>query len=185
MRRVGLDADGNDWNAERDRGRRVSSFVDRCSAPQTHHGRNRLFQASATIITGAGGGVANLTRQQERIAHVCFTPKSGHRNSVAECPLCAMCGRLRVGKGNLHVAALVGACVRPVCAVHMTAGHNALRGSGPGHKPAFEDALARVGCPDRRSDRLCITCCSSSQPSHHAGSRRDLYHAAASATGCL
>jgi len=26
-----------------------------------------------------------------------------------------------------------------------------------------------VGCPDRRIDRLCITCCSSSQPSHHAG----------------
>jgi hypothetical protein len=29
-------------------------------------------------------------------------------------------------------------CVRPVCAVHMTAGHNALRGSGPGQQPAFE-----------------------------------------------
>src|SRR2546425_11296585 len=29
-------------------------------------------------------------------------------------------------------------CVRPVCAVHMTAGHNALGGSGPGQKPAFE-----------------------------------------------
>src|SRR6476620_9709298 len=28
---------------------------------------------------------------------------------------------------------------------------------------------ARVGCPDRRIDRLCITCCSPSQPSHHAG----------------
>src|SRR5499425_1324864 len=41
-------------------------------------------------------------------------------------------------------------CVRPICAVHMTAGHNALRGSGPGQKPAFEDALALVGCPDRR-----------------------------------
>jgi hypothetical protein len=27
----------------------------------------------------------------------------------------------------------------------------------------------RVGCPDRRIDRLCITCCSPSQPSHHAG----------------
>jgi hypothetical protein len=26
-----------------------------------------------------------------------------------------------------------------------------------------------VGCPDRRIDRLCITCCSPSQPSHHAG----------------
>jgi hypothetical protein len=32
----------------------------------------------------------------------------------------------------------------------MTAGHNALRGSGPGQKPAFDDALAQVGCPDRR-----------------------------------
>jgi len=60
-------------------------------------------------------------------------------------------------------------CVRPVSAVHMTAGHNALRGSGPGQNRAFDYAMARVGCPDRRNDRLCITCCSSSQPSHHAG----------------
>src|SRR3954467_14536738 len=51
-------------------------------------------------------------------------------------------------------------CVRPVDAVHMTAGHNALRGSGPGQKLAFDDAMAQVGCPDRRIDRLCITCCS-------------------------
>ncbi len=42
---------------------------------------------------------------------------------------------------------------------HMTAGHNALRGSGPGQNPAFDDAMAQVGCPDRRIDRLCITCC--------------------------
>jgi hypothetical protein len=60
-------------------------------------------------------------------------------------------------------------CVRPLSAVHMTAGHNALRGSGPGQKHAFDNALARVGCPDRRIDRLCITCCSPSQPSHHIG----------------
>ena len=60
-------------------------------------------------------------------------------------------------------------CVRPLDAVHMTAGHNALRGSGPGQKHAFDNALALVGCPDRRIDRLCITCCSPSQPSHHAG----------------
>src|SRR5262249_34380162 len=52
-------------------------------------------------------------------------------------------------------------CVRPVSAVHMTAGHNALRGSGPGQFHAFDHAVARVGCPDRRIDRLCITCCSS------------------------
>src|SRR5258705_10475608 len=60
-------------------------------------------------------------------------------------------------------------CVRPFGADRLTAGHNALRGSGPGQKPAFEDAMAQVGCPDRRIDRLCITCCSPSQPSHHAG----------------
>src|SRR5262249_55104739 len=75
-------------------------------------------------------------------------------------------------------------CVRPICAVHMTAGHNALRGSGPDQKPAFEDALAQVGCPDRRIGRLCITCCSPSQPSHHADCRRDLSYTA-SATGSL
>ena len=60
-------------------------------------------------------------------------------------------------------------CVRPVSAVRMTAGHNALRRSGPDQKPTFDDALAHVGCPDRRIDRLCITCCSPSQPSHLAG----------------
>src|SRR5499427_5696195 len=59
-------------------------------------------------------------------------------------------------------------CVRPVRAAHKAAGHNALRGSGPGQKPAFDNALAHVGYPDRRIDRLCFTCCSPSQPSHHA-----------------
>ena len=51
-------------------------------------------------------------------------------------------------------------CVRPLSAAHRAAGHNALRGSGPGQKHAFDNALAHVGCPDRRIDRLCITCCS-------------------------
>jgi hypothetical protein len=31
-------------------------------------------------------------------------------------------------------------CVRPVSAVHLTAGHNARRGSGPGQKLAFDNA---------------------------------------------
>jgi hypothetical protein len=70
-------------------------------------------------------------------------------------------------------------------AVHVTAGHNALCGSGPGQKHAFEDAMALVGCPDRRIDRHCITCCSPSQPLRHAGdARRDLGYAV-SATGSL
>ncbi len=65
-------------------------------------------------------------------------------------------------------------CVRPTSAVHMTAGHNALRGSGPGQKHAFDDAVARVGCPDRRNDRLCITCCSPSNRHITPDVRHDL-----------
>ena len=53
-------------------------------------------------------------------------------------------------------------CVRPFDAAHMTAGHNALRGSGPDQQLAFKNAMAHVGYPDRRIDRLCITCCSPS-----------------------
>ena len=75
-------------------------------------------------------------------------------------------------------------CVRPVYAVHMTAGHNALRGSGPGQNLAFDNALAHVGCPDRRIDRLCITCCSPSQPSHRAGCRHDLVTSPARRVPC-
>src|SRR5688572_1335050 len=55
-------------------------------------------------------------------------------------------------------------CVRSLDAVHMTAAIM-LRGSGPDQKLAFDNALTQVGCPDRRIDRLCITCCSPSQPS--------------------
>src|SRR5262245_58723370 len=38
-------------------------------------------------------------------------------------------------------------CVRRISAVHTTAGHNALRGSGPGQEQehAFKDALAHCG----------------------------------------
>jgi hypothetical protein len=103
------------------------------------------------------------------LAHVRYSAHSGSRGALSPCLKSAMCGRLRVGKENLTSRRWsVQPCVRPVSAVRMTAGHNALRGSGPGQKRAFDNAVALVGCPDRRIDRLCITCCSSSQPSHHA-----------------
>jgi hypothetical protein len=71
-------------------------------------------------------------------------------------------------------------CVRPSSAAHEAAGHNALRGSGPGQKHAFKDALAQVGCPDRRNDWLCITCCSPFPTVHITSDngRRDLVYAA-------
>ena len=97
-----------------------------------------------------------------------------------------MCGRLRVSKSFFHVLQhwSVQPCVRPFNAVHMTAGHNALRGSGPDQTDAFDNALTQVGCPDRRIDRLCITCCSPSQPHITPVVRRDLVYRA-SATGSL
>src|SRR5471030_660299 len=51
-----------------------------------------------------------------------------------------MCGRPRIGKSFLHVLQhwSVQPCVRPINAVHMTAGHNALRGSGPDQQLAFK-----------------------------------------------
>ena len=67
-------------------------------------------------------------------------------------------------------------CVRPFGAVHMTAGHNALRGSGPGQNRAFRDAVALMGCPDRQIDRLLHITPDDTQ--------RDLCYAA-SATGSL
>ena len=87
----------------------------------------------------------------------------------------AMCGRLRAVKGSFTSQRWSEQpCVRPISAAHRAAGHNALRGSGPGQKLAFDDALAQVGCPDHRIDRFCITCCwpFPTVPSHRC--RRDL-----------
>jgi hypothetical protein len=51
---------------------------------------------------------------------VCSTPKSGHQRHYWPSLLWAMCGRLRVGKKNLHGAALVGAamCSAFECGTH-------------------------------------------------------------------
>src|SRR5687768_17107977 len=53
----------------------------------------------------------------------------------------AMCGRLRVGKSFVDLVHCWSElpCVRPLdAALDTAAGHNALRGSGPGQKPALE-----------------------------------------------
>jgi hypothetical protein len=67
-----------------------------------------------------------------------------------------MCARRLIDRAFLRGCSIgwVRSCVRPVDAARMAAGHNALRGSDPGQTPAFDNALARVGCPDRRIDRL-------------------------------
>ena len=98
----------------------------------------------------------------------------GSKADVQPCPVLRPVYPLKADTAPVILLVRFGPCVdgsglarrvRPVCAVLMTAGHNALRGSGPGHKRAFDNALARVGCPDRRIDRHCITCCS--PPNRH------------------
>ena len=98
-----------------------------------------------------------------RSKHVC----SASQSMAAKCHVWTAPSWQEFSSRKQHWS--VQPCVRPLDAVHMTAGHNALRGSGPDQKHAFDNAVAQVGCPDRRIDRLCITCCSPSQPSHHVG----------------
>jgi hypothetical protein len=130
-----------------------------------HHLRHRGTRSRAS----SGALAAVLVRSTD----VCLSPDSGGIADIPQPPLGAMCGRLRVSKSFLHVAGLVGPamCSAFKCGSHhMTAGHNALRGSGPGQQHAFDNnAMAQVGCPDRRIDRHCITCCSPFQPLRHAG----------------
>ena len=75
-------------------------------------------------------------------------------------------------------------CVRPVDAARMTAGHNALRGSGPGQKPAFkmrwhEWVVLITGSTDLHYVLLVLF-----QPSITPADRRDLAYRA-NAAGSL
>jgi hypothetical protein len=118
--------------------------------------------------------------------HVCNAPKAvaGRQNVARRNGPCVDGSGL--ARAFFTRAAVVGAAMCSACsAVHVTAGHNALRGSGPGQFHAFDNAVARVGCPDRRIDRLCITCCLPFPTVHITPDAwRDLFHAA-SATGSL
>jgi hypothetical protein len=75
-------------------------------------------------------------------------------------------------------------CVRPLSAAHLAAGHNALRGSGPGQKhhtmmrwPKWVVLIARSTGSTLRAVRPF-------QPSHHAGCPTRSLHTL-SAAGCL
>jgi hypothetical protein len=48
-------------------------------------------------------------------AQVRFRSESGHHSHQAALPLSAMCGRLPVGKGFLHVCSWVGAAMCSAC----------------------------------------------------------------------
>ena len=67
--------------------------------------------------------------------HVCFTPRSGHQAAgLAESAVWTAASWQEFSSRKQHWS--VQPYVRPLDAVHMTAGHNALCGSGPCHKLA-------------------------------------------------
>jgi hypothetical protein len=70
-------------------------------------------------------------------------------------------------------------CVRPVSVVRMTAGHNALRGSGPGQKPAFKGCDGTCGL-SRSPDRPALHYVLFALPTFNItpDDQRDLVHAA-------
>lgn len=60
--------------------------------------------------------------------------------------------RLLLGEENLYSPRRAEQpFVRPSFVALISAGHNAFCGSGPDQKPAFDDAMADGGCPDRGS----------------------------------
>src|SRR6202047_2437691 len=103
-----------------------------------------LWHMWVVLITGSTGSALRAVRPPNlHVAPVVrrdFVHRASAKGSLYRSPL-AMCGRLRVGKSFFHILQhwSVQPCVRPFNAVHMTAGHNALRGSGPGQKDAFEN----------------------------------------------
>ena len=137
-------------------------------APSLRHGGERLVILDKPLRDPFRGSLADVPKSPFHVRLVpCVDGSDLARTFFTFCSI----GRCS------HVFGLL---VR----VHMTAGHNALRGSGPGQQAAFDNAMARVGCPDRRIDRLCITCCSPSQLHITPVARRDLVYRA-SATGSL
>ena len=121
--------------------------TDRWECLTTESGREPKFRL--VIATSPAEGHADVESRVLRRS----------RTSVGRTLPRAMCGRLQAVKGYRTGAASVGAamCSAYSCGSHKAAGHNAFRGSGPGQQLAFDNAVAQVGCPDRRVDQSCIT----------------------------
>jgi hypothetical protein len=72
----------------------------------------KFFQHSCAYAESSGqkrAAGSRLCKSGQSRLNVRFTPKTGQTASILVGPIRAMCGRLRVGKENLHVAGL-GRC---------------------------------------------------------------------------
>ena len=64
---------------------------------------------SQTVATRERCPLWVMSRHRVTSRHVRYSPQSGHSSVRFACPLSAMCGRLLVGNGFLHVCSL-GRC---------------------------------------------------------------------------
>ena len=134
--------------------------------------RNALREAVPHAFTAQrqGDSVPDIAQRRSRVSHGSQAAELGTSRLRLFCP------QLRTCKSRTETSGLGHAwtapccqefsaclqpwseqpCVRPFTAVHMTAGHNALRGSGPSQQVAFRDAMAQLGCPDHRIDRSAL-----------------------------
>jgi hypothetical protein len=89
----------------------------------------RLRPSQTVTVPNPGAGTACWGRSKSDRCHIRFAPKAVIPPWSARCPLCAMCGRLSVGKGIFDVLSF-GRCGH-VCGLLMrhtkAAGHNAFR----------------------------------------------------------
>jgi hypothetical protein len=101
---------------------------------------NRNLAGASPPISGMGP-IASFWPSAD---HFRSSPGNGHRQADSARPKSAIVDGSGLAREIFTSQAWsVLPCVRPLGAVHMTAGHNALRGSGPGQKHAFDDAVAQ------------------------------------------
>src|SRR6516165_9171410 len=107
-----------EWPCGRSATKKCDEFPPLHGLPRTGTARRIIIsQIEELCRESRSGGLPLMVRFGSKAdiapcgTPVRFTPKSGHWSCASGCPLCAMCGRLLVGKKNLRVADLVGAAM--------------------------------------------------------------------------
>src|SRR6266567_1615745 len=123
-----------------------------------------------SAVFAVAGGVLLKSRYSKSLAGVCFAPKSGQVRFVP-CVDGSELARVFFTFAGWSVQP----CVRPVSAAHRPLAIMPSADQVPVKSPHLTMRWHMWVVLIAGIDRLCITCCSPSQPSHHADGRRDLF----------
>src|SRR5207249_207023 len=137
--------------------------------------RQEIMQSCASArrpnlsaVFAVAGGVLLKSRYSKSLAGVCFAPKSGQVRFVP-CVDGSELARVFFTFAGWSVQP----CVRPVSAAHRPLAIMPSTDQVPVKSPHSTMHWHMWVVLIAGIDRLCITCCSPSQPSHHADGRRD------------